>query len=116
MKDDVPAHLHDIARAAHAVKQFVGGHDFDGYVADELLRSAVERKFEIIGEALIRIRRDDPALLPRIHEHRAIISFRTILVHGYDGIDDHVVWDVIVEDLDRLIRDVETLLDSIPPA
>ena len=110
MKDEALAHLYDILRAANAVKTFVAGHQFDDYTSDEQLRSAVERKFEIMGEALNRIHRDAPALLKRIREHREIISFRNILVHGYDAIDDQIVWDVIEADLDTLIQDVEAIL------
>ena len=60
MKDEVLAHLHDIAQAGKAVKTFVAGRTFDHYTSDEQLRSAVERKFQIMGEALNRIRRDEP--------------------------------------------------------
>jgi len=110
MKDDVLAHLHDILHAARSVKQFVAGSNFDHYCSNELLRSAVERKFEIMGEALNRIDRDDPGLLSQIHDHRDIISFRNILVHGYDAIDDRIVWGVIKEDLESLIEDVTRLI------
>jgi len=75
-----------------------------------LLRSAVERKFEIIGEALNRIRRENPSLMNRIRDHRDIISFRNILVHGYDSIDDRIAWGIIEEDLDRLLEDISELL------
>lgn len=112
MKDEVLAHLHDIAQAARAVKAFVQDHTFDDYVAQEQLRSAVERKFEIMGEALNRLHRDSPKTLSRIREHRDIISFRNILVHGYDSIDDETVWGIIEEDLDNLLDDVETLLEE----
>ena len=97
-------------RAARAVKGFVASQTFESYCANELVRSAVERKFEIIGEALNRINRDDPELLARIRHYRDIISFRNILVHGYDAIDDRIVWGVIEEDLDDLIADVSRLL------
>ncbi len=110
MKDEILAHLYDALRAGRAVKEFVAGTVFEGYVSDDLLRSGVERKLEIIGEALNRIRRDDPGILDRIRDHRDIISFRNILVHGYDGIDDQIVWDVITGDLDNRIADVERLL------
>lgn len=110
MKDEALAHLHDIAQAARAVKAFVQDHTFDDYVADEQLRSAVERKFEIMGEALNRLRRDSEETLSSIREHRSIISFRNILVHGYDSIDDEIVWGIIEEDLDNLFQDVEALL------
>jgi uncharacterized protein with HEPN domain len=82
MEDDVRAYLDDIRRAAIAVLDFTRGKSFADYESDELLRSAVERKFEIIGEALNRLRKISPGLLARIHEHRSIISFRNILVHG----------------------------------
>lgn len=109
MKDEVLAHLYDILTAANAVKAFVAGHGFDDYSSNEQLRSAVERKFQIMGEALNRLHRDEPALLNHIREHREIISFRNILVHGYDAIDDQIVWSVIETDLDTLIQDVESL-------
>ena len=60
MKDDILKHLHDIREAALAISRFVSGKTFDDYMNDELLLSGVERKFEIIGEALNKVRRDDP--------------------------------------------------------
>lgn len=112
MKDDTLAHLHDLLQAGRDVKTFVDDRSFDDYKADSLLRSAVERKFEIMGEALTRIRRDDPDILARIRESRDLISFRNILIHGYDAIDYRIVWSVIEDDLDNLIEEVENL---IPP-
>ncbi len=111
MKDEVLAHLHGILLEARAVKQFVENHTFESYCDNELVRSAVERKFEIIGEALNRIKRDDPDMLSRIRNFRDIISFRNILVHGYDTIDDRIVWGVIEEDLGNLIEDVTRLME-----
>jgi len=110
MKDEALAHLHDILAAARAVKEFVASQTFESYCANQLVRSAVERKFEIIGEGLNRINRDDPDLLARIRGYRDIISFRNILIHGYDAIDDRIVWGVVEEDLDNLIEDVSRLL------
>ena len=110
MKDEILAHLHDILQAGRAIKEFISNKTFDDYISDNLLRSAVERKFEVMGEAINRIKRDDPELLAQIRYNRDIISFRNILVHGYDAIDDRVVWGVIKEDLDSLIEDVERLL------
>jgi len=60
MKDDIFKYLHDIKEAALAISQFIQGKTFDNYRHDELLRSGVERKFGIIGEALIRIKSEDP--------------------------------------------------------
>ena len=49
MKDEILAHLHDIAEAAKAIRTFVSGQTYENYAENELLRSAVERKFEIMG-------------------------------------------------------------------
>ena len=111
MKDDALTHLHDVLGAAQAVRAFVAGRHYDDYASDELLRSAVERKLEIMGEALNRIKRDDPGVLSRIRNYRDIVSFRNILVHGYDAIDDRIVWDILDEDIENLIQDVSNILD-----
>jgi len=110
MEDEILKHLYDIREAASAIRGFVAGKAFEDYRRDELLRSGVERKFEIIGEALSRIRRDDPAVLDQIGEHRSIVSFRNILAHGYDAIDDRIVWGIIEGDLESLFEDVERLI------
>jgi len=110
MKDEIRKHLHDIREAARAIKGFALGKGLEDYKADELLRSGVERKFEIIGEALSRLARDAPDVLKRIRDHRDIISFRNILAHGYDNIDELIVWGIIEEDLDHLLEDVNELL------
>jgi uncharacterized protein with HEPN domain len=109
MEREVLKHLCDIEAAALAIRQFVSGKSREDYDQDELLRSAVERKFEIIGEALNQIKRRDPAVLERIREHRSIVSFRNILIHGYDSIDNRIVWGVIEADLDNLLEDVARL-------
>ena len=78
---------------------------------DALLRSAVERQLEIIGEALARLARLDETLASRISEYRRIIAFRNILIHGYADVDHHIVWDIIESKLPTLRREVTTLLE-----
>jgi uncharacterized protein with HEPN domain len=110
MEAEVLKYLRDIQDAASAIRRFVCGRNFQEYSQDELLRSGVERKFEIIGEALNRIKQCAPGALHKIREHRSIISLRNILIHGYDTIDDRIVWGVIQEDLDNLLEDVIRLM------
>jgi uncharacterized protein with HEPN domain len=110
MEDDLLKHLYDIKEAAAAILRFVRGKTFGDYERDELLRSGVERKFEIIGEALNRLSREKPTVLDKIREHRNIVSFRNILAHGYDSLDNRIVWGIIGEDLGKLLEDVERLL------
>ena len=112
MADELLKHLYDIREATAAILRFILGKTFDDYEQDELLRSGIERKFEIIGEALNRIRRDAPSLLDKIREHRTIVSFRNILAHGYDSIDNRIVWGIVEEDLGTLLEDVERLVET----
>jgi uncharacterized protein with HEPN domain len=112
MADEFLKHLYDIREATAAIFRFIHGKTFEDYEQDELFRSGIERKFEIIGEALNRIRRDDPALLDKIREHRTIVSFRNILAHGYDSLDNRIVWGIIEEDLGKLLEDVARLLEG----
>jgi uncharacterized protein with HEPN domain len=113
MADEIPKHLYDIQDAASWIFEFVRGKSFDDYRSDELLRSGVERKFEVIGEALNRLKRDDSAVLEHIREQRSIVSFRNILAHGYDTIDDRIVWSIIEEELTDLLDDVEKLIAEV---
>jgi len=113
MKDDVLKELHDIREAAFTIRRFLTDKKYEDYAEDDLLRSAVERKFEIIGEALNRIGKSDPSVLSEIREHRSIISFRNILIHGYNSIDNRIVWGIVEEDLDNLIQDVTRLLKEM---
>ena len=77
-----------------------------------MMRGAVERQFEIIGEALARLIRLDELLAARITEYRRIVAFRNILIHGYADVDDRVVWDVIETKLPVLRRELESLLSE----
>lgn len=76
-----------------------------------MLRSAVERQFEIIGEALNRVKRTDEGILAHIGGWREVISFRNILAHGYDFVEDAIVWEIIEKDIPRLIADLKAYLD-----
>jgi uncharacterized protein with HEPN domain len=103
-------YLYDIAKAAKLALQFIRGKGFSDYQSDSMLRSAVERQLQIVGEALAQLFRSDPATAIRISEHTKIIAFRNILVHGYANVDDRVVWSVLDTKLPGLVREVEVLL------
>ena len=109
MQHDVEKHLVDILAAATDIQQFVGGMSFDEYHANKLIKAAVERKFEIIGEALSRLARWSPDTIDAIREFEKVIAFRNIVIHGYDVVSDPIVWDVIRNKLPLLIEDVEKL-------
>jgi len=102
--------LEDARLAAAEILEFTTGRTFDDYENDRMLQSAVERQFEIIGEALNRLSRIDPGTASKISHFQRIISFRNILIHGYDIVENTVVWDVIQQDLPKLHNQVKNLL------
>lgn len=89
--------------------QFIAGKSFD-YEQDVMLCAAVERQFEIIGEALAQLAKLDRMVAERISEHSRVIAFRNILIHGYADVDDLLVWDIVQTKLPVLRREVEALL------
>ena len=102
--------LEDVRSAAAHILDFTSGKTFDDYANDEMLQSAVERQFEIIGEALNRLSKIDAQTVSKISYFERIVSFRNILIHGYDVVDSAVVWDVIQQDLPKLHNEVKTLI------
>ena len=110
MTRDPRAYLWDIAQAAERVAAFTAGKSFPDYLADNLLRSAVERQFTIIGEALVQLRRIDPATASAVPDLAGIIAFRNILVHAYATVDDRLVWGIVERDLAPLRAAVEPLM------
>lgn len=102
--------LFDVREACVAIESFVAGKTLADYRGSELLRAATERKFEIVGEAMGKLREQAPEVFAKINEGHAIIGFRNRLIHGYDSVDDVIVWDVIQRKLPKLHSEVERLL------
>ena len=110
MQLEAKKYLYDIQQAAQRIADFSSGKRFEDYQGSAILRAAVERQFEIIGEAIARMIRLDESIAARITMYRRIVAFRNILIHGYDDVDDRVVWDIVETKLALLRSEVETLL------
>lgn len=110
MPPEVAKLLFDMKRAAERIDRFVAGKTYDDYLTDELLRSGVERQFEIIGEAMTRLVKVDRATAEKITDYRKIAGFRNALIHGYDHIDDAISWGVVTLKLPVLRQELDTLL------
>jgi uncharacterized protein with HEPN domain len=104
--------LYDVRTACELIARFTAGKNYAEYATDDACRSAVERQFIIVGEALNRLGKLNPELLGRIQGRRAIISFRNILVHGYDRVEDEVVWGIVKKHVPILYDTVSQLLDE----
>lgn len=110
MRLEARKYLHDMQCAANALVAFTNGKSFVDYSSDAMLRAAVERQFEIIGEALAQLAKRDASVAARIGGYQRIIAFRNILIHGYADVDDALVWDVVATHLPALRRQIDSLL------
>jgi uncharacterized protein with HEPN domain len=113
MQPKTPKLLEDIRDAAAFIREATRGKTVGDYRRERLLRQAIERNFEIIGEAVNRLVQHDPATAARISKYRQIVDFRNVLTHGYDLVDHRVVWSAIDEEVPVLLAEVEGLLRSL---
>ena len=108
-------YLWDARRAAQRIVRFTAGRSYDDDLADEMLRSAVERQFEIVGEAFACLRRADPELAAGIPDLPRIIAFRNVLIHGYATVSNQLVWAVVAGNLPELSAMLDGLLTNSNP-
>ena len=111
MNDETRKNPIDILNAADEIQNFISEMNFKKYQETLVTKRAVERNFEIIGEALNRIKYKDSEILENISEHHRIIGFRNILIHGYDIVDEAIVWKAVTIHLPILIKEIQTLLN-----
>ncbi len=111
MQDNIRKYLYDIEVAIDSINSYLlGKKDYSFYQQDKQLRRAIERELEIIGEAANKILQLDPEIT--IENARKIVDLRNWVIHGYDKVDDVIVWGIIVNHLPKLQEQVATLLKS----
>jgi uncharacterized protein with HEPN domain len=113
MTNETHQRLLDVQISCQAIGQYTAGFDFAAYERDAMVRDAVERRLGIIGEALSRVATLEPSLVDRIPELRQIVGLRNRVIHGYDAVDDEIVWDVVQHWLPRLHTPVAELLKEV---
>ncbi len=113
MPHDPERYVYDILSSCEFLLEFTGGRTVEDYTRDRGFRSAVERELQMIGEAVLQLDRVAPALAVRISEHRNIIGFRHVLVHGYASLQPETVWSVITAKLPILRDEARKLLDEL---
>ena len=110
MPRNMSAYIEEILGAISEINSFLKNMDFETYLNDSKTKSAVERKLMIIGEAMNQMHELNPQVENKITDFRKIIAFRNIIVHGYFGIDDQLVWDILQKKLSRLEEEMRALI------
>jgi len=113
MLRDPRAFLWDVRESASSIIKFVGGRTFEDYLADRMLRSAIEREFEIIGEALSQLSKVAPDVARSIPYAPRAVGLRNVLIHGYAVVQHETIWRTIQEDLPILRTSVDGLLKEL---
>lgn len=109
MNNNIRKFLFDIHVSIESIENYLGNkRDFKVYLENKMLRRAVERELEIIGEAMNCINKLDGAVT--ISGMKQFIGLRNRVIHGYDKIDDEIVWGTIVRHLPTLNSEISNLL------
>ena len=112
MKTSLKKRLLDALNACQAIQSFVANRTFAEYEQNQMLRSAVERQFEIMGESLSHAEIEDPEASALIPDVRRIVGMRNRIIHGYDSVDDELLWQTIQSHVPPLARRLAQLLES----
>ena len=109
MQLEIQKYLYDIKTSIESIDEFLEyKRDFNEYKTNKLLRRGIERELEIIGEAANRILKLDSTI--KLDNARRIVDLRNWVIHGYDKIDDVIIWGIVSKQLPLLKDQVEKLL------
>lgn len=114
MDSKVKAWLFDIDNAIAEINCFLEGRakNFFEYQQNLILKRAIERELEIIGEAMNRVIKSDPSLVNEITDAKDIIGLRNQVIHAYDNISDENIWAIVSNHLPLLKSEVSNLLKN----
>lgn len=110
MQPEALKYLYDIREAARRIQRFTTGKGEQDYLSDELLQSAIERQFEIVGEAVSQLCKHFPEVGEPGPDYQKMIAFRNMLIHGYAVVDPVIVWGVVEENLQGLLDCLDELM------
>jgi uncharacterized protein with HEPN domain len=106
--------LGDTLQSIEYIAEDTDGMSYAEFARDRRARQLVAHNFEIIGEALNRLRREALPIAEQLSSSNQYIALRNVLIHGYDVIDDAIVWNIAQENLPTLQSEVRALLQGSP--
>jgi len=109
MQHDPRKLCEDILHCIEEVETFCHGKTLRDFREDRGLQLIIERELEIIGEALARLRRDHPTLADQIRDIHKVVGLRNVLAHGYDVLEHEILWDIVINKIPLLKRDVQMI-------
>ncbi len=111
MDNQILKYLHDMLESINSINSYLGEtRIFEEYKSNKMLRRAVEREFGIIGEAMTKIIQINPSI--SLSAKSQIKGMRNRVIHGYDKVDDEIVWGTIIRHLPVLKSELEVLIEQ----
>ncbi len=112
MNEKVLKYLYDIKLAIDEIESFFSSRPkrYEQYLDDIILKRAIERNLEIIGEAINRILMEDPKF--PLKNAKKIVGLRNQIIHAYDAISDENIWGIVINHLPVLKLEVEALIQQ----
>ena len=112
--DNIPGkYLHDILTSIIAIEDYTQSITFEDYSSERQIKKAVEREFEIIGEALNKLLKHNPSI--SISDIPKIVGLRNYIIHAYDSISDEIIWATIQKSIPVLKKETEVFIQSLGP-
>lgn len=108
------AYLWDMLQASQNILDFTRGVSPAEYSSNKMLRMAVERGFQILGDAARRVTESFKAAHPEI-PWSAIVGHRNVIVHDYADLSPKRIWEVVEDDLPGLALTLERLIPLEEP-
>ncbi|MCC6680250.1 MAG: DUF86 domain-containing protein [Phycisphaeraceae bacterium] len=112
MQPEIARYLCDMLTSGKLIQEYARGKTIDEFSQHAQLRDAVRWNFCIIGEALSQLARQDESIAVQITDYQKIIGLRNQLIHGYEVIDDAVLWYIKENHLPVLMNELQMLLQS----
>ena len=110
MTDEIKKYLLDILNSIKAINEYLAGKkSFKAYKQNRVVKRAVERELEIIGEAMNNVLKIETKI--EIVDARQIVNLRNQIIHAYDSVDDNMIWSIVINHLPNLKKEVEKLLE-----
>ena len=104
--------LPDAYNAAVEIGEITEGLSFEAYLNARTTRLATERLFEILGEALVKAKREAPNLIKSIDGAEAAIGMRNRIIHGYNEVDHMTVWATAIDEVPEFRLRLSRLLET----
>lgn len=107
----IKKYLYDIKVAINSIDEYLGDkRNFFDFQNNKMLKRAIERELEIIGEAVNYILKLDDSLI--LTNARQIVNTRNLVIHNYDKVDEVILWGIITKHLPLLLNEVSKYLDE----